>query len=178
MTKTTRSLMVAALLCLLVVPASAQIAIKGETVYTMAGASIRDGVVLVRAGKIERVGPASAVKIPKDYRVITARVVTPGLVDAHTVVGLAGYLNQPHDQMQLERSSPMQPELRATDAYDARERLVEWLRSFGVTTIHTGHGPGALVSGQTLIAKTSGDEVDDAVIVPVAMDRKSTRLHS
>ena len=31
----------------------------------------------------------------------------------------------------------------------ARERLVEWVRSFGVTTIHTGHGPGALVSGET-----------------------------
>jgi imidazolonepropionase-like amidohydrolase len=164
----TRSLALAVLLCL-AVPAGAQIAVRGETVHTMAGASIRDGVVLVRGGKIERVGPASAVKIPKDYRVVTARVVTPGLVDAHTVVGLSGYLNQPHDQMQLERSSPMQPELRATDAYDARERLVEWLRTLGVTTIHTGHGPGALVSGQTLIAKTTGDEVDEAVIVPFAM---------
>lgn len=149
--------------------ACAQIAVRGETVYTMAGAAVRDGVVLVRGGKIERVGPASSVKIPEGYSVVTARVVTPGLVDAHTVVGLSGYLNQPHDQMQVERSSPMQPELRATDAYDARERLVAWLRSFGVTTIHTGHGPGALVSGQTLIAKTVGDEVDEAVFVPVAM---------
>jgi imidazolonepropionase-like amidohydrolase len=149
--------------------ARAQIAVRGETVHTMAGAPVRDGVVLVRGGKIERVGPASSVKIPEGYRVVTARVVTPGLVDAHTVVGLSGQLNQPHDQMQLERSSPMQPELRATDAYDARERLVEWLRSFGVTTIHTGHGPGALVSGQTMIAKTAGEEVDDAVIVPAAM---------
>jgi imidazolonepropionase-like amidohydrolase len=149
--------------------AGAQIAVRGETVHTMAGAAISDGVVLVRAGKIERVGPASSVKIPEGYRVLAARVVTPGLVDAHTVVGLSGYLNQPHDQMQLERSSPMQPELRATDAYDARERLVEWLRSFGVTTIHTGHGPGALVSGQTLVAKTVGEEVDDAVFVPVEM---------
>lgn len=166
----TRSLPLAALfLCLLAVPVSAQIAVRGETVHTMAGASIRDGVVLVRGGKIERVGPASSVKIPKDYRVITARVVTPGLIDAHTVVGLSGYLNQPHDQMQLERSSPMQPELRATDAYDARERLIEWLRTLGVTTIHTGHGPGALVSGQTLIAKTAGEEVEDAVVVPLAM---------
>lgn len=150
-------------------PVSAQIAVRGEMIHTMAGADVRDGVVLVRGGKIERIGPASSVKIPEGYRVVTARVVTPGLVDAHTVVGLSGYLNQPHDQMQLERSSPMQPELRATDAYDARERLVEYLRSFGVTTIHTGHGPGALVSGQTLIAKTSGEEVDDAVFVPGAM---------
>jgi imidazolonepropionase-like amidohydrolase len=149
--------------------ARAQLAVRGETVYTMASQAIRDGVVLVRGSKIERVGPASSVTIPQGYRTVTARVVTPGLIDAHTVVGLSGYLNQPHDQMQLERSSPMQPELRAVDAYDAREPLIAWLRGFGVTTMNTGHGPGALVSGQTMIVKTTGDEVDDAVIVPTAM---------
>jgi imidazolonepropionase-like amidohydrolase len=151
------------------IEARAQLAVRGETVHTMAGQAIRDGVVLIRDGKIERVGASSSVKIPSGYKVITARVVTPGLIDAHTVVGLSGYLNQPHDQMQLERSAAMQPELRASDTYDARERLIEWLRGFGVTTIHTGHGPGALISGQTMIVKTVGDEVDDAVVVPLAM---------
>jgi imidazolonepropionase-like amidohydrolase len=149
--------------------ATAQIAIRGETVHTMAGPAIRDGVVLVRNGRIERVGPAASVQVPGEYRVISARVVTPGLIDAHTVVGLSGYLNQPHDQMQLERSAAMQPELRAIDAYDAREELVTWLRQHGVTTIHTGHGPGALISGGTMIAKTAGETVDEAVIVPDAM---------
>ena len=43
------------------------------------------------------------------------------------------------------------------------------MRSFGVTTIHTGHGPGVLISGQTMIAKTAGDTTDRAVIVPAAM---------
>jgi hypothetical protein len=43
------------------------------------------------------------------------------------------------------------------------------LRGFGVTTVHTGHGPGALVSGQTLVAKTVGNTADAAVIVPRAM---------
>lgn len=149
--------------------ALAQLAVRGETVYTMAGQPIRDGVVLVRDGKIERVGTASEVKIPSGYKTLRAKVVTPGLIDARSVVGLSGYLNQPHDQMQLELSSSIQPELRAIDAYDARERLIEWLRRFGVTTIHTGHAPGALVAGQTMIAKTYGDEVDEAAFVPTAM---------
>ena len=99
---------------------------------------------------------------------LRAKVVTPGLVDAHSVVGLAGYLNQPHDQMQLETSAAIQPELRAIDAYNARETLVEWLRVHGVTTVHTGHAPGALVPGQTMVVKTRGDEVEQAVIVPLA----------
>jgi imidazolonepropionase-like amidohydrolase len=150
-------------------PPPQPIAVRGELVYTMNGQPIRDGVVLVRDGKIERVGAASDVRIPSGYRTVRARVVTPGLIDAHTVVGLAGYLNQPHDQDQVERSAAMQPELRAIDAYNAREELVGWLRKHGVTTIHTGHGPGALVSGGTLIAKTTGDTADEAVFVPDAM---------
>ena len=85
------------------------------------------------------------------------------------MVGLAGYLNQPHDQDQLERSAPLQPQLRAIDAYNAQEALVAWLRGFGVTTIHTGHGPGALVSGQTMVAKTRGATVEEAVVLPLAM---------
>lgn len=145
------------------------IAVRAETVYTMAGQPIRDGVVLIRHGKIERVGAARDIRIPDGYRTIRARVVTPGLIDAHSVVGLAGYLNQPHDQDQLERSAAMQPELRALDAYNAREELVTWLRQHGVTTIHTGHGPGALISGGTMIAKTTGDTADEAVIVADSM---------
>ncbi|HEX7117274.1 MAG TPA: amidohydrolase family protein [Longimicrobiales bacterium] len=151
-------------------PLHAQIAVRGETVYTMAGPPIQDGVVLIgRDGKIERVGPAARVAVPDEYRTLTAKVVTPGLIDAHSVVGLAGYLNQDHDQDQLERSNAIQPELRAFDAYNARERLVEWLREHGITTVHTGHGPGALMSGQTMIVKTRGETVGEALVDSVTM---------
>ena len=149
--------------------ANGQIAVKGETVWTMAGEPISNGVVLVNNGKIEAVGPQSSVQIPANYKVISAKVVTPGLIDAHTVIGLNGYLNQPHDQMALEGSGPLQPELRAIDAYNSDEKLIEWVRQFGVTTIHTGHQPSALVSGQTMIAKTTGKDVDEATLVPTAM---------
>jgi imidazolonepropionase-like amidohydrolase len=148
---------------------SAQIAIKGEIVWTMAGSPIQNGVVLVKDGKIEAVGKEGQIQIPANYTVVSAKVVTPGLIDAHSVIGLAGYLNQPHDQMQVEESSPMQPELRAIDAYNAEEKLIEWVRSLGVTTIHTGHAPAALISGQTMIAKTVGKNVDEATVNPFAM---------
>ncbi len=156
-------------LCVSAVNTNAQIAIKGETIWTMAGDPIKDGVVLIKGGKIEAVGPASTVSIPSNYRVFSAKVVTPGLIDAHTVIGLNGYLNQPHDQMGLDGGGTFQPELRATDAYNAEERLVEVARQYGITTIHTGHQPGALASGQTMIAKTWGKNVDEATIVPTAM---------
>ncbi len=149
--------------------AAGDVAVRGETVYTVAGPAIKDGVVIVRNGKIERIGPASEVSIPAGLRVLSAKVVTPGLVDAHTVVGLTGYLNQAHDQEQVERSAPLQPELRAIDAYDPQEPLVRWVRRFGVTTLHTGHGPGALISGQTMIVKTRGATPEAATVVAEAM---------
>lgn len=154
---------------LFAVSVSAQIAVKAEQLWTMAGDPITNGVVLINNGKIEAVGPAAKITIPAGYRVIATKVATPGLIDAHTVVGLNGYLNQPHDQMALDSSSPIQPELRAFDSYNAEEKLVEWLRQFGVTTIHTGHQPSALVTGQTFIAKTFGRTVDEVSLVPSAM---------
>ncbi|HEY8560824.1 MAG TPA: amidohydrolase family protein [Pyrinomonadaceae bacterium] len=152
-----------------VLSASAQIAVQAETLWTMTGEPIANGVVLINNGKIEAVGAAAQIKIPANYRVISAKVVTPGLIDAHTVIGLNGYLNQPHDQMGVDPGSPIQPELRAIDSYNAQERLVEWVRGYGVTTIHTGHQPSALVPGQTMIAKTFGDTVDEATLVASAM---------
>jgi imidazolonepropionase-like amidohydrolase len=146
-----------------------QIAVRGETVYTMAGTVLLDGVVLVKGGTIEHVGPASQVSIPDGYRLLAAKVVTPGLVDAHTTVGLSGIFNVPHDQMQLEKSDPMQPELRAIDAYNPREELVGWIRNLGITTVHTGHSPGALASGTTIVAKTVGNTVAEAMIDPTGM---------
>jgi imidazolonepropionase-like amidohydrolase len=145
------------------------VAIYGDTVYTMTGPPIEKGVVLIEAGKIKLAGSALDIPVPPQARVLRGKVVTPGLVDAHTTVGLTGYLNQDQDQDQLDKTEPIQPELRAIDSYNPRERLIEWVRGFGVTTIHTGHAPGALVSGQTMIAKTVGESVDDATITPQAM---------
>lgn len=162
-------ILAAALAVLATAPAFAQTAVRGELVYTMNGAPLSDGVVLVRDGRIERVGAAGEVDVPPDYEVIDAAVVTPGLVDARNVVGLAGMYNQPSDQDQLDKSDPIQPDLRARDAYNAREDLVAWLRGLGVTTVNTGPAPGALISGQTMIVKTVGDTVDEAAVRPGAM---------
>jgi imidazolonepropionase-like amidohydrolase len=154
-------------LCMVVPTVSlSQVAVVGETIYTMNGDPIMNGVVLIEGGKIEAVGPAADITIPPAYTVITGKVVTPGIIDAHTVVGLAGILNVPHDQMQLEKSSAMQPELRAIDAYNPRVDLVEFVRSLGVTTIHTGHAPGALASGTSVVVKTTGGTVADAMMHP------------
>ncbi len=163
--------------------AAQNIAVIAETLHTGQGQSHSPGVVVIEDGIISAVGSADSIAIPDGMERIEVPVATPGLIDGRSVVGLAGAKNQPHDQDQLERSDAMQPELRAIDAYNPRERLVGWLREHGVTTIHTGHGPGEIISGQTLIAKTTGGTVDEAVVQPVfavsaTLGDASTRGHS
>ncbi|MBS0189408.1 MAG: amidohydrolase family protein [Planctomycetes bacterium] len=145
------------------------VVVKGKTVYTMAGAVIADGVVVIKDGKIAAVGKAVEVAMPEGVKVIEAAVVTPGLIDARGTVGVSGLYNTRHDSDQLERSAPIQPELRAIDAYNPLDRLVDWVRSFGITTVHTGHAPGELISGQTIVVKTTGKTVDEALVLSPAM---------
>ncbi len=156
-------------------PCAAQIAIRAEHIYTMKPTTkdgkpsyqvIDDGVIVIRDGKIAEMGSAATVDFPKDFKIITAVVATPGLIDARCTVGVSGIFNQSQDQDQLERSGPIQPELRAIDAYNPLDPLVEYIRSYGVTTIQTGHAPGEVVSGQLAIFKTAGNTVDEAVVVP------------
>ena len=159
------------LFMLVLVPAVAAetLVVYADTIHTMAGEPIEDGYVLVRDGDIAAVGKAADFRPDGTETVLKATVVTPGLIDAHTCVGLAGHLNIKHDRDELDEGDPLQPHLRALDAYNPHERLVEWVRGYGVTTVHTGHAPESLISGQTMIVKTTGNRVEDAVIQPVAM---------
>lgn len=146
------------------------LAIHGETIYPVSGAPIKDGLILVsRDGRLAYVGPAAGQMYTADHRVVRAKVVTPGLIDAHATVGLSGVNNQPHDQDVIEKSAPFQPELRALDAFNARDPLVAHVRSFGVTTVNTGPAPAALSGGQTVIVKTTGRSADADVLVTTAM---------
>jgi imidazolonepropionase-like amidohydrolase len=139
--------------------------IKAGKLYPVSGPMIEHAAIVCAGGKIVALGEAARIQIPDDARVMEAAVVTPGLIDVRTSVGLSGVLNTPQDSDQLESSSPVQPELRAIDAYNPREELVDYIRGYGVTTIHTGHAPGELISGQTIITKTVGRTVEESLLV-------------
>jgi imidazolonepropionase-like amidohydrolase len=149
------------------VTCSAQIAVKADTIFTMSGSPVANGIILIKDGKIEAIGQNLA--IPTNYKTYTAKIVTPGFVDARSSIGLSGAYNIPSDQDQIEKSGPFQPELRAIDAYNPEDKLIDFVLRNGTTTVHTGHGIGALASGQTMIVKTKKGLTDDVTIKPVAM---------
>jgi imidazolonepropionase-like amidohydrolase len=131
-------------------------AILAGRIDNIAIKSISNGVILVEDGKIKAVGDASDVKVPDGWTVLTATVVTPGLIDAHTVVGLSGAANVGADQDQDELSDPNQADLRVLDSFNPREPLLEFLCREGVTVVHAVPGRANVIAGQTGIFRTSG----------------------
>ena len=145
--------------------AAQPLVVQAKKLITAAGAAIENGTIVSVDGKITALGKSADILVPDNAIVLQCAVAMPGMVDVRTCAGLSGILNVEHDSDHLESSSPLQPELRAIDAYNPNEELVEYLRNFGVTTIHTGHAPGELISGQTLITKTTGNTIEAALMV-------------
>ena len=77
--------------------------IRADELHTGSGTVIPGGMLLIVDGRIVAVG--TDIAVPPDATVIEVAggSLTPGLIDAHTVVGLTGYMNQDQDQDQNDR---------------------------------------------------------------------------
>ena len=122
------------------------VAFVGARLVPVSAPEIPDGVLLVRAGRIEAIGPADAVELPPDASTIDAsgRVILPGLVCTHSHVG---------EPWGADSSDPIQPEVRSFDGMDVRAASVHRARAGGLTTINAMPGSGHLISGQTTYLK-------------------------
>ena len=137
-------------------PAQAQdraIAFENATILTMAGPAIEGGTLVVEGGRIRAVGADVAVPADAERRDASGMVIMPGIVDTHSHIGsVAG----------ADRSSPIQPEVRAMDAIDPRDASIAKARAGGVTTANVMPGSGWLVSGQTFYMHLKdGDTIED-----------------
>lgn len=137
------------------------LAVRAGKVVTMndADAVINNAIVLVRDGKIERIGPQGEVAIPDGYRVIDARDkwLVPGLVDAHNHT--AGSLMDLNDMIYLTN-----PGLRTLDTVVPDSDPMKAARAGGVTSVLLIPGSGTNLSGFGTIAKTAGRTVDEVVL--------------
>src|SRR5262249_4634995 len=109
--------------------------------YPVSGAAVADGAALIEDGKVRYAGPRAGLPaVPAGTPALAAAVVTPGLIDSHTVVGLTGLLNINADQDQDETTDPNQAELRVLDGFNPNEPLLQFLRENGVTVVHAMPG--------------------------------------
>jgi imidazolonepropionase-like amidohydrolase len=143
-------------------------AVVAGRLHTVSNGTIPDGVILVEKGVIKAVGPRSTVIIPPGVPVLTAAEVTPGLIDAHTAVGLSGALNVPADQDQDEATTSNAADLRVLDGFNPNEPLLEFLRMQGVTVVHAMPGRAAVIAGQSGVFRTAGLTADEMALRPAA----------
>lgn len=140
------------------------LAIKNGTIYTGNGDVLEDQVLLVEDGKFTELG--SQTKIPEDYTVIDAngKIVTPGLIDVHTHLGVfeEGIGQEGHDFN--ETSDPVTPEVRAIDGINPMDMGFEDARQAGVTTVQVMPGSANVIGGEMSVLKTTGNIVDQMVI--------------
>jgi imidazolonepropionase-like amidohydrolase len=139
-------------------------AILAGRLHTVNGEAMPNGVVLVEDGKIKAVGPRDSMEVPEGTPWLTAAEVTPGLIDAHTVVGLAGAGNVLADQDQDELSDPNQADLRVLDGFNPNEPLLEYLCRQGITVVHAVPGRANVIAGQTGIFRTSGHTAESMTL--------------
>ncbi len=139
---------------------SRRLAVLAGRIHTVGQGTINDGVVLIEDGKVKAVGRRREVALPEGTPVLTAAVVTPGLIDAHTVVGLSGAANAVADQDQDEHSDPNEADLRVLDGFNPSEGLLEYLCRQGVTVVHAVPGRVNVIAGQTGVFRTHGRTAD------------------
>jgi imidazolonepropionase-like amidohydrolase len=146
------------------------IAVVGATVHTGTGEIIEDGTVVIANGKVQQIGKGIAA--PAGAEVIAARglVVTPGLIDPLTQIGLV--------EISLEKSArddhqagddAIRAGFRASDGYNPASAVIPVVRAEGLTS--AGVIPtGGLISGQSLWADLEGATAEESIAqVPLAL---------
>jgi imidazolonepropionase-like amidohydrolase len=123
-------------------------AIVGATVFNGAGARIDNGVVLMRDGRIEAVGPGLAV--PQGYETVDGRGrwVTPGIIDAHSHLGVYASPEVPAHSDGNELTDPDTAQVWAEHSVWPQDPDFNRARAGGVTTMLVLPGSGNLFGGR------------------------------
>jgi imidazolonepropionase-like amidohydrolase len=142
--------------------------IKNARIITGTGKVYERGCI-VFDDKIRFIGDGYTEAVDEEIDVKGA-TVTPGLIDAHTHIGLFGDSLGFEGADANEDSDPITPHLRAIDGINPQDRMFEEARKAGVTSVVTGPGSANAIGGQFAAIKTAGVCVDDMIIkAPCAM---------
>ncbi|MEE1200593.1 MAG: amidohydrolase [Christensenellales bacterium] len=137
--------------------------IKNGRIHDAVERDAYEADILVKDGKIVQIGVGLECD---DAEVVDASQleVYPGLVEAHTHIGLDGWGMGYEGADYNERNDPVTPHLRAIDGINPFDHALRDAALNGVTTVCTGPGSANVVGGTFAAMKTMGNCVDDMVI--------------
>ena len=138
-------------------------AIVNAQIETITRGRICDGAVVFDESGIKAVG--KAVSIPEGAVIIDAqgKVVTPGLIEAHSHAGLYedGF---PADGDYNEVTDPITPHLQAVDGFKPGDTGTLEAAASGVTAMYISQGSANVICGIGAVVKTWGISFGDQVV--------------
>jgi imidazolonepropionase-like amidohydrolase len=128
-------------------------AIVGATVFTATGQRIENGTVLLRDGKVERVEAGLAA--PAGYVVVDGRgkFVTPGIIDAHSHLGVYPAPAVPALSDGNEITSPNTAQVWSEHSLWPQDPGFNTARAGGVTTLMILPGSANLFGGRSVTGR-------------------------
>lgn len=150
--------------------------IKNGTVLTVTKGTLENTDILIRAGKISKIG--KGLKYAKGTKVIDAagHYVMPGIIDAHSHIALDAV---------NEATSPVTAEVWTGDAINPLDVSIYRALAGGVTTSHAMHGSANAIGGQCETIKHRYGAIDPEVLkmegaprtIKFALGENPTRVH-
>ena len=136
-----------------VVPPARPFAIRNVTLMTAAGPTIPNGTIVVANGKIVAVGPDVAV--PPDAEVLdgTGKVVTPGVIDTHSHLGVYPAPGVSAASDGNEATRPSTPDVWAEHSVWPQDPQFPRNLAGGVTTLQVLPGSANLIGGRGVVLK-------------------------
>lgn len=133
--------------------AAGPVAIVGATVFTATGQRIENGTVLMRDGKVERVEAGLAA--PAGYTVVDGRgkFVTPGIIDAHSHLGVYPSPGVPALSDGNEVTSPNTAQVWSEHSLWPQDPGFNTARAGGVTTLMILPGSANLFGGRSVTVR-------------------------
>jgi len=135
-------------------PAAPPVAIIHARIWTAdaKGTRLEDATLLMRDGRIAALGK---VNVPGDARVIDAagRVVTPGLIDAHSHLGVYASPEVPAHADGNEATSPNTAEVNAEHSFWPQDPGLTRALAAGVTSLLVLPGSANLIGGRGFAVK-------------------------
>jgi len=150
-----------ALILLIAIPATTAaqaVAITNAEIHTVSGGVIQNGTIVFDGGRITAVG--TNVSVPSGARVIdgTGKIVTPGLMDSSSRIGLGEVGTSSQDAATSEND--FGASFNPVWAVNPENSFIPNTRVRGLTSAVLGPGGGQLFNGQGSVIALDGETVE------------------
>jgi imidazolonepropionase-like amidohydrolase len=119
--------------------------LKNGRIITVSGATMENGDILIRNGKIAAIG--RGLSAGSGFRIIDLQGgwIMPGIIDSHSHIALEGDVN--------ETGELISAEVDVRDIINPEDMNIYYALTGGVTTIHTMHGSANPIGGRGVVLK-------------------------